>query len=350
MESRGVHNNPTPWGGGLTPPPAPWYPRHRKNRKNIKNISIWDSVSKKEIIKYKDHPALLMWAVGNEVDLFYKNFRVWNAVEEIAKMIKNIDPDHPTMTVTAGIDPAEVFMIKTYCPSIDILGVNTYGGIQHISDAVRMYGWEKPYMITEWGPYGHWESPMTTWGVAVEATSNEKANFREIAYKSISKDVDLCLGSYAFLWGYKQEQTPTWYGLFTKDGNATQSIDVLNSCWGNNDRNRAPILHSFLLNNQDKKESVKLKRGKDCIFTYKVADPDNDSLVYIFQLMPESTDKKSGGDFEKTPEPITFKVVEKSNNKIVIKAPSRPGPYRFFIYIRDNNKNLATANIPFYVN
>ena len=64
--------------------------------------------------------------------------------------------------------------------------------------------------------------------------------------------------------------------------------------------------------------------------------------------MPESTDKKSGGDFEKTPEPITFKVIEKLNNKIVIKAPSRSGPYRFFIYIHDNNNNVATANSPFY--
>ena len=35
---------------------------------------------KNEILKYKDHPALLMWAVGNEVDLFYKNFRLWQAV------------------------------------------------------------------------------------------------------------------------------------------------------------------------------------------------------------------------------------------------------------------------------
>ena len=91
-----------------------------------------------------------MWAIGNEVDLFYNNFRVWDAVEEIAKMIKEIDPYHPTMTVTAGIDPAEVFMIKTYCPSIDILGVNTYGGVQHLSDAVRMYGWDKPYGY-QWG-------------------------------------------------------------------------------------------------------------------------------------------------------------------------------------------------------
>ena len=304
---------------------------------------------KNDIIKYKDHPALLMWAVGNEVDLFYKNFRVWNAVEDIAKMIKELDPDHPTMTVTAGVDPAEVFMIKAYCPSIDILGVNTYGEIQHLSEAVRKYGWEKPYIVTEWGPYGHWESPMTKWGVAIEATSKEKAEFRDIAYKSIDNDVELCLGSYAFLWGYKQEQTPTWYGIFTKEGNATQSIDVLNSHWKGGFRNQAPIIHSFALNNRDKKESVKVKRGKNCTFSYEVTDADNDSLIYEFVLMPESTDKKAGGDFEKTPEPVSFKIIENLNNKIVIKAPSRLGPYRFFIYIRDCNKNVATANIPFYV-
>ena len=28
------------------------------------------------------------------------------------------------MTVIAGLDPAKVFMIKKYCPSVDILGIN----------------------------------------------------------------------------------------------------------------------------------------------------------------------------------------------------------------------------------
>ena len=65
-----------------------------------------------------------------------------------------------------------------------------------------------------------------------------------------------------------------------------------------------------MLNNLDKKESVKLKRGKNCIFTYNVTDEENNSLTYEFQLMPESRDKKAGGDFEKTPEPISFTVVE----------------------------------------
>ena len=331
---------------------------------------------KQEILKYKNHPALLMWAVGNEVDLFYTNFRVWEAIGEIAKMIKEIDPNHPVMTVTAGIDPSEVSMIKNYCPDIDLLGINTYGGIKDLSSMVKKYGWEKPYMVTEWGPYGHWESPITSWGVAIEATSKKKAEFRKEAYKAIQKDSILCLGSYAFLWGYKQEQTPTWYGLFTRDGRATQSIDVLNNFWNGQVRNYAPIIHSFNLNEMDPSSSVKVKKKRDCIFTFNVTDIDDDKLTYHFELMPESEDKKAGGDFEKTPESIDFKIIAKSlylgvrsdgegitasvgpkekniflkkNNELVIEAPSSSGAYRFFIYVYDDDNNVATANFPFYV-
>ena len=303
----------------------------------------------KEVLKYKDHPALLMWGVGNEVDLFYKNFKVWEAIEGIAAMIKERDPHHPTMTVTAGIDPAEVYMIKHTCPSVDILGVNTYGGIQHLPHAIRQYGWDKPYMVTEWGPHGHWESPLTSWGVAVESTSREKAEMRDAAYTSIEDDTELCLGSYAFLWGAKQEQTPTWYGIFTKDGYATESIDVLDKYWGGSGRNKAPLLHSFTLNGQDKLSSFKVNKGSVCNLSYSVEDPDGDALDYVLEIMPESTDKRAGGDKEKEPEAIQIEILEKSETAAKIEAPRVSGAYRLFIYVYDGNKNVATANIPFYV-
>ena len=76
-------------------------------------------------------------------------------------MIKKHDSNHPIMTVTFGIDPIEVYMIKNYCPSVDILGINTYGGVQSLSKSVKMFGWDKLYIVTECKPYGHWESPMT---------------------------------------------------------------------------------------------------------------------------------------------------------------------------------------------
>ena len=38
---------------------------------------------KNDILKYKDHPALLMWAVGNEVDLFYKILEFGKQLEKL---------------------------------------------------------------------------------------------------------------------------------------------------------------------------------------------------------------------------------------------------------------------------
>ena len=302
------------------------------------------------IIKMRDHPALLMWAVGNEVDLFYSNFRVWNAVEDIAAMIKRLDPNHPTMTVTAGIDVAEVAMIKEFCPSIDILGVNTYGGIGPLADQVRKYGWEKPYLVTEWGPHGHWESPKVSWGESVEANSSQKAKMRKESYRHIIKDAQQCLGSYAFLWGHKQEQTPTWYGIFTEDGKGTESVDVLNSYWAKSpNKNKAPLLNSFLLNNKTKYESVRVGKRKECVFAINVTDYETDSLTFVYELMQESTDKKAGGDFEVKMDALDYKIIDQSIDFIKIKAPSRAGAYRFYVYVSDNNNNVATANIPFYV-
>ena len=303
-----------------------------------------------DILKLKDHPALLMWAIGNEVDLFYSNFRVWSTIERIAKMIKKLDPKHPTMTVTAGIDVSEVAMINQFCPSIDVLGINTYGGIGSLSDQIKKYGWEKPYMVTEWGPYGHWESPKTLWGESVEANSSEKAKMRLNGYKHIKKDTQQCIGSYVFLWGHKQEQTPTWYGIFTEDGKSTESVDVLNSYWAKNpSKNKAPVLKSFLLNSLNKYQSIKVKKKQSCLFEINVSDLENDSLSFIYELMAESTNKKAGGDFEAKMESLPYHTLNISNKNIEIKAPSRSGAYRFYVYVSDGFNNVATANIPFYV-
>ncbi|NJO86443.1 MAG: hypothetical protein HC818_07980, partial [Synechococcaceae cyanobacterium RM1_1_27] len=51
----------------------------------------------------KNHPAVLMWSIGNELDFIPPtlpyNLKVWDAVNEAARAIKAIDPDHPVMTV-----------------------------------------------------------------------------------------------------------------------------------------------------------------------------------------------------------------------------------------------------------
>ena len=108
------------------------------------------------ILKLKDHPALLLWGVGNEVNLNYRNMNVWYAIENIAKMIHEVDPNHPTVAVISGINSEEIHMIKDRCPSINILGINTYAGITNVPDKIRDYDWDRSYIVTEWGPTGDW--------------------------------------------------------------------------------------------------------------------------------------------------------------------------------------------------
>jgi hypothetical protein len=303
------------------------------------------------VMDLKNHPALLMWGVGNEVDLFYKNTNVWYAVEDIAKMIKEVDPNHPTCTVTAGFDPIEAALIMERCPSIDIYGINTYGDIGNVKDGVRKAGWNGPYMITEWGPNGHWEVAKTNWNAPIEQSSFEKAESYEERYKKyISGDQEMCIGSFVFLWGQKQETTSTWYGLFSQDGKTAEPIDRLHKLWkGAEPKNRAPQVKTVLVDGKNKSQSVSLMAEEKYEAKIDVSDLDGDKLIYQWQIIPESTDIKAGGDAESAPLPISGLFTKKKNDNAVFYAPAEVGHYRLFIFVYDGNGHYAYENVPFAV-
>ncbi len=307
----------------------------------------------REVVKeYKDHPAILMWGIGNENDLFYSDFKVWNAINDIAKMIHEEDPNHPTMTVTAGLDVAEVQLIMERAPHIDVYGINTYAAIIGIDKELRAFGWNRPYAITEWGPSGHWEVDKTEWGAPIEETSREKAALYKKRYEQgIARDPEMCIGSYVFLWGQKQETTPTWYGVFLEDGTETEVTDVLQYVWtGSYPENRAPTLHEITIDGKDARSSVYVEAGRYHSLQVKAEDPDGDELIFRYELMPESRDIKSGGDAESRPESMEFrKRGDAQSGQIEFQAPRKEGPYRMFAYVSDGKGKAAVANIPFYV-
>ena len=314
---------------------------------NRSQLDYFTSVVK----KYKDHPALLMWSIGNEVDLFYSNTKVWDVVQDIAKMVHKVDPNHPTTTVTAGLDPIEVKLIQKQAPDIDIYSINTYGEVCIIKDLIRTAGWKKAYIVAEWGPDGHWEVAKTKWSAPIEQTSHEKALSYFHRYNDcIASDREMCIGSYVFLWGQKQETTATWYGLFSNKGQSTEVIDYVANGWtGEWPENRAPSLDSISLNNQQKGENIYLTAEE--MYTANVyASDDLDKMKYTYKIYPESVNTKSGGDLEKEPPAMAGLIKKKSKNKVEFRAPREEGSYRLFVYVADNEDKIAYANIPFYVN
>lgn len=305
---------------------------------------------KADVLKFKDHPALLVWGIGNELNLSYKNPKVWDAVNDIARMIHKEDPNHPASTVLAGINKREIDYIKTNTPAIDILSINTYGGLAALPEQVKATGWQGPYMVTEWGPTGHWEGLQTSWKAPIEETSSEKAAVYKSRYTfSVERDTQYCLGSYVFLWGQKQERTPTWYGVFTESGEESEVVDVMQYLWsGTYPENKAPHIYAFQLDGKKAVNSIQLKAGTTYEAMVDAADPNNDPLTFHYELLPEATNVGEGGDHEDRPTAVPLNLA--NVNKVSITTPAKKGAYRLFVYVKDGHNNVATANIPFYVN
>ena len=92
------------------------------------------------IEKYKNHPVILLWELGNEYNYhpewFEGDLDNWySALNNTAQKIKTIDQNHPVATAHGEIPTKEVLQDN---PNIDIWGVN-------------VYRWDQPgSLITEW--------------------------------------------------------------------------------------------------------------------------------------------------------------------------------------------------------
>ncbi|MEO1337401.1 MAG: glycoside hydrolase family 2 TIM barrel-domain containing protein, partial [Myxococcota bacterium] len=108
-----------------------------------------------QVERYRDHPALLAWGVGNEVEIGGADEpAMWAAIEAVAAMVKRVDPEHPTVVVTAEIGTNLDRRLRDQVPSADIWGINTYGGAASLVDRLEARGWEGPYLLAEYGPVG----------------------------------------------------------------------------------------------------------------------------------------------------------------------------------------------------
>lgn len=298
----------------------------------------------KEIVeKYKSHPALLIWCFGNEAEGDGKDPRVYQAIEDIAAMAKKVDPHHPTMTVIAEIGDDKVKSIQQHCPSIDIIGINSYGGAPSLAERYAKQGGSKPYILTEFGPLGHWEASHTDWNAPIEATSTEKEGMYRRSYKgAVEGAAGTCLGSYVFLWGHKQEATSTWYGMLLPNGSHVGSYDVMSEIWtGRAPKNRVPKIHSLTVT-----QTGKLRVGQQVSATLNASDPEGKPLRAKWILTGEAVERLTAGRDEKVPPAYPEAVVRSDLNSATVKMPSKSGAYRLFVYVYDDAEGAATANVP----
>ncbi|MDC7808370.1 glycoside hydrolase family 2 TIM barrel-domain containing protein [Luteimonas sp BLCC-B24] len=307
---------------------------------------------REEVTAYRAHPAVLMWLVGNELNLEARNPKVWDAVNAIAEAIHAIDPDHPVMTPLAGFDAALIAELKARAPALDLIGVQLYGDIEGVQTRLRDAGWTGAYIVTEWGPTGHWESPETAWGAPIEDDATRKAALLAERYaRDIDSDRTQGLGSFVFLWGQKQERTPTWYGLFLASGESTPGVDTMQRLWtGAWPANRAPAITPLRIDGRTALDSVTLAPGTEHTATVDAHDADGDTLTYRWVVREESTATTIGGDPESLPAAVELRIADAgTTGTLRFTAPAAPGHYRLFVEVHDGQGHAAYANLPFRV-
>lgn len=300
--------------------------------------------------KHKDHPALLMWGLGNEMEgpmSDGSNAAIWKELDVLARIIKEEDPNHPVMTVIASAAPTKVKGVMANYPSIDVLGVNAYGGASGVGKGLKEIGWNKPFVLTEFGPLGHWEVAKTSWGAPVEPTSRDKAASYYATQTNVVKDgAGSCIGTYVFLWGQKQEVTSTWYGMFLKSGEKLPTVDAMVRAWsGKWPENRCP---KILKIETPLREAV-VGAGQSVKASVQAEDPEGDALKYEWAVFGESTDRRVGGDNEAAPPAVDGCIVSQAGGEVTLRTPAKPGAYRLFLIVKDGKGNASADNIPFLV-
>lgn len=299
------------------------------------------------VTKYKDHPALLMWALGNEMeDPVGKNGAVWSEINNLARLVKSLDPQHPTMTVVAELGGDKVRNFQTLCPDIDVLGINSYAGAASVGKRYRELGGLKPYLLTEFGPPGIWEIPKDANGAYRELTSTAKADaYRQAYQQAVLGQPGTCLGSYAFLWGMKQEVTATWFSLLLRDGSRTAAVDTLSEFWsGRPPANRCPTIDKF-----EASATTAMKPGTVVKVSLQAADPEGDPLKVTWELFSDEEQYGTGGDAEAAATKLSQAILRSDATSAEVRLPEDGGLYRVFATVRDGHGGAAIANLPLRV-
>lgn len=337
--------------------------------------------------QYKDHPALLMWNLGNEINypvVFRKNdfIRTFN---ELVTIIQEIDPNHPVSTSIIGAGRKTMSSIFFHSPQLDLIAFNTFGNTKfvnsHLSQISFLFG-SRPYFFSELGPDGPWESRTTSWGAPIEVSSSIKSDIYRTRFNTIERAQDSAsLGSLVFYWGTKLERTHTWFSLF-KDGYRSEIIKVIENLWqqsdispelnrmdykmvntGDSDQERsvhqddlnnvhiAPKLiglNYMLVNDLEALDNIIFSPGElshaDLFFHENI----DDSVRIEWEIYPEAWYNNSNEIVIKNYKPIdTF--INSEENRTTFSAPAEEGPYRIFAYVYNQDGFFATINTPFYV-
>ncbi|CAM5312093.1 discoidin domain-containing protein [Streptomyces mordarskii] len=291
------------------------------------------------VATYKDHPGVLMWNVGNESVLGLQNCYSGEELErqrdayttfvnDIAKKIHGVDPDHPVTSTDAWTGAWPYY--QRNAPDLDLYAVNSYNAVCDIKATWEQGGYTKPYIVTETGPAGEWEVPDDANGVPEEPTDQAKAAGYTKAWNCVTGHRGVALGATMFHYGTEDDFGGVWFNLLPA-GQKRLSYYAVKKAYGadTSHDNTPPVISSLAVDG----DPAKVEAGRDLTLTVKATDPDGDALSYQVLGSSMYLDK----DKKLTPLPAT----DLGGGRLRVTAPDRPGVWKVYVKATDGKGNVG---------
>lgn len=343
---------------GMTMIVSEWMPNHGENKAN--NGSTWnfdynkggDNVVKNFIAKVDaigDHPAILMWGLGNEVHLDEPYLRV---VDRMSRAVHERFPHHITSLTMVNAKPEHIEAIKRFAPDLDVVGVQSYspGAVRGAMRSMEEH-WQRPFYVSEFNGKGPWNFKKTEWDEAFdEPVSNKVADLRT-SYDDIDAS-PLCLGSTVFVWGHFGVNRPTYFSLLLSDNPAgpddntpmtdlmlTPQAEVLIERFTGKpvEGNRAPVITAMSFD--DGAPSLVVSPDEPVQIHTSATDADADAIRFAAWVLDSKPARARPimGPFESA-DPV-----------FTINAPGKAGDYLVMIYAIDDHGGGSATTLPLAV-
>jgi hypothetical protein len=337
-----------------------WMPHHGENKSNdgfpytfdynTRGDAMVEAFAKK-VEAIGDHPAILMWGLGNEVHLDEPYLRT---VNRMSLAIHERFPHHITSLTMVNAKPEHIEAVKKFAPDLDVLGIQSYsrGAVRKAIKSTETH-WGKPFYMSEFNTQGPWNYEKSEWGMFLDHSSvaSKVADLKD-CFVAIDES-PLCLGSTIFLWGHATTTRPTDFSLLlhpNPDGRQpgepfssmyrTPQSDVLVEHFTAQPLkgNRAPI-----------QTNLQFERGAASRFAlpgelmrveFAAKDADGDALQFVTWILDGTTrsTKTVAGPFPQT-----------AADYAMIPAPEKPGVYRLMVYVIDGKGGASASSLAFKV-
>ncbi|MFH1776143.1 MAG: glycoside hydrolase family 2 TIM barrel-domain containing protein [Candidatus Omnitrophota bacterium] len=295
---------------------------------------------KKEIIEYvktfKDHPAILMWNVGNEAIVFTKNEKekiaLCRFLNEICATIHDLDPDHPI--IYAGAGTTHFKYLKKYVPNIDIIGVNCYCSVRFIQVDWENLNWHKPYVLTELGARLPQDTGKDKNRLPRELSDQAKAIFYREHIDQMFDFQGSNLGGFVFHLGETTQESMTWWNVNEYSDKRLAYWIIHRAYTKEPIKNYPPEIKSFVLS-----EYRHVRPGQVINAEVLTEDTEQEALYYRYAISTAI-----GGVLKYYVNNYLGTVVYGAGPCVKIKSPAEKGNYRVYVFVYDQSGNVTSMN------